>query len=76
VFAGRWVNKTMSKDATVMGNATKAGRLLDWQPETTFEQIINEITLAELADWNVTDLEHHQFGARLERFGIERHTGG
>jgi hypothetical protein len=66
----------MSKDATVMGNATKAGRLLDWQPETTFEQIITEMTLAELVALNATDLEHHQFGARLVRFGIERHTGG
>jgi len=59
-----------------MGNATKAGGLLDWQPETTFEQIVTEMTLAELVALNAADLERRQFGTRLKRFGIERHTGG
>ena len=31
------------------GNAAKARRLLHWQPETTFEQIISEMMEAELA---------------------------
>jgi GDP-D-mannose dehydratase len=31
-----------------VGNAAKAKRLLNWQPETTFEQIITEMTQAEL----------------------------
>jgi GDPmannose 4,6-dehydratase len=33
----------------LVGNAAKARRLLHWQPETTFEQIITEMTHAELA---------------------------
>ena len=32
----------------VVGNAAKAKRLLNWQPEITFEQIITEMTEAEL----------------------------
>ena len=32
----------------LVGNAAKAGRLLHWQPETTFEQIVTEMTQAEL----------------------------
>ncbi|HEX7469806.1 MAG TPA: GDP-mannose 4,6-dehydratase [Verrucomicrobiae bacterium] len=32
----------------LVGNAAKAKRLLNWQPETTFEQIIEEMTQAEL----------------------------
>jgi GDPmannose 4,6-dehydratase len=32
----------------LVGNAAKAKRLLNWQPETTFEQIITEMTQAEL----------------------------
>jgi len=36
----------------LVGNAAKAGRLLNWQPETTFEQIITEMTQAELAALN------------------------
>ena len=32
-----------------VGNAAKARRLLHWQPETTFEQIITEMMEAELA---------------------------
>lgn len=33
----------------LVGNAAKAGLLLNWQPETTFEQIITEMTQAELS---------------------------
>ena len=33
----------------LVGNAAKAGRLLHWQPETTFAQIIIEMMEAELA---------------------------
>lgn len=33
----------------LVGNAAKAKRLLGWQPETPFEQIIVEMTEAELA---------------------------
>jgi GDPmannose 4,6-dehydratase len=33
----------------LVGNAAKAKRLLNWQPETTFEQIITEMMEAELA---------------------------
>ena len=33
----------------LVGNAAKARRLLDWRPETTFEQIITEMTQADLA---------------------------
>src|SRR5208283_116567 len=33
----------------LVGNAAKARRLLNWQPETTFEQIITEMMEAELA---------------------------
>jgi GDPmannose 4,6-dehydratase len=33
----------------LVGNAAKARRLLHWQPETTFEQIITEMTQADLA---------------------------
>jgi GDPmannose 4,6-dehydratase len=33
----------------LVGNAAKASRLLKWQPETTFEQIITEMTQADLA---------------------------
>ena len=36
----------------LVGNAAKARRLLNWQPETTFEQIITEMTEAELAAWS------------------------
>ena len=36
----------------LVGNAAKAKRLLNWQPETTFEQIITEMTEAELAAWS------------------------
>jgi GDPmannose 4,6-dehydratase len=32
----------------VVGNAAKAKNLLDWQPETTFEQTIAEMVQAEL----------------------------
>ena len=32
----------------LIGNAAKAGRLLKWQPEITFEQLIMEMTDAEL----------------------------
>ncbi len=32
----------------VVGNAAKAKRLLNWQPEITFEQIITEMTKAEI----------------------------
>jgi GDP-D-mannose dehydratase len=35
-----------------VGNAAKARRLLHWQPETTFEQIITEMMEAELAASN------------------------
>ncbi len=33
----------------LVGNPAKAGRLLDWQPEATFEQIIAEMTQVELS---------------------------
>jgi GDPmannose 4,6-dehydratase len=36
----------------VVGNAAKAKRLLNWQPEITFEQIITEMTEAELTALN------------------------
>ena len=32
----------------LLGNAAKAGRLLKWQPEISFEQLIKEMTEAEL----------------------------
>jgi GDPmannose 4,6-dehydratase len=32
----------------VVGNAAKAKRLLNWQPEITFEQIVTEMTKAEI----------------------------
>jgi GDPmannose 4,6-dehydratase len=34
----------------LVGNPAKAGELLQWQPETTFETLIREMTLAEIAD--------------------------
>jgi GDPmannose 4,6-dehydratase len=37
----------------LVGNAAKARRLLNWQPETTFEQIITEMMEAELAALSV-----------------------
>ena len=33
----------------LIGNPAKAGRLLNWEPSTTFQQLITEMTLAELA---------------------------
>ena len=33
----------------LVGNATKAQKLLKWKPETTFEELITEMTEAELA---------------------------
>jgi GDPmannose 4,6-dehydratase len=38
-----------------VGNATKAKRLLNWQPEITFEQIITEMMEAELAALSATN---------------------
>jgi GDPmannose 4,6-dehydratase len=32
----------------LVGNPAKARKLLQWQPETTFEAMIREMTLAEL----------------------------
>jgi GDPmannose 4,6-dehydratase len=34
----------------LVGNSGKAGKLLKWKPETTFESLIREMTLAELAE--------------------------
>jgi GDPmannose 4,6-dehydratase len=39
----------------LVGNAAKARRLLHWQPETTFEQIITEMMEAELAALSATN---------------------
>jgi GDPmannose 4,6-dehydratase len=38
-----------SEPRRLVGNAAKAKRLLGWQPRTTFEQLIKEMTQAELA---------------------------
>jgi len=38
----------------LLGNAAKAGRLLKWQPEISFEQLIKEMTEAELKAANLS----------------------
>ena len=39
-----------SEPQRLVGNPTKAGRLLGWKPETDFFSLIREMTLAELQD--------------------------
>ena len=39
-----------SDPCTLVGNASKARRLLHWEPKTRFEDLIREMTLAEIDD--------------------------
>src|SRR5207249_3985743 len=39
----------LSEPRRLVGNPAKAKRMLNWEPTTTFEQLITEMTLAELA---------------------------
>ena len=42
----------------LVGNTAKAKRLLNWQPETTFEQTITEMVQAELASLELAKISH------------------
>jgi GDPmannose 4,6-dehydratase len=37
-----------AEPARLVGNPAKAKRLLDWTPQTTFHELIREMTLAEI----------------------------
>jgi len=40
-----------AEPASLVGNASKAREILGWKPERTFEELIREMTLAEMAEF-------------------------
>lgn len=53
-----------SEPRRLVGNAAKAKRLLGWQPQITFEQLIREMTQAELAALSKQSLTTEEQGHR------------
>jgi len=53
---------------TLLGDPSKAKKLLDWEPEISLDELINEMILSDLdeAKQNVL-LKRHGFGVNLEK---------